>query len=164
MMISGEQFKMIVLRYWAGSEKPLWRAGCEAQVARLYPDADIVEYVDNGKGSKSHSDQWRIQKCSENPNTLWIDSDIWLNAPLSLTEKPGMIFEYSCPHWSLIWSGSRPDVFANMTPGKLSKKIFEMHRKKEADLYTIDGYHWASDGNRKPIERKHHIEAWRKPQ
>jgi len=155
---------MIILRYWAGSEKPFWRVECERQVSRLYPDAEIVEYCDDGNGSKGHSDKWRIEKCSENKNTLWIDSDIWLNSPLLLTEKPGMVFEYSCPHWSLIWSGDRPEIFSGLNQVQASRKIYRMFAKKEADLYTIDGYHWASDRNGNPIERQDHIASWRKPQ
>jgi hypothetical protein len=135
---------MILLHYWSGPTCPQWRLDCEKQLYRLYPDARIIEYNSTEPCNKQHSNAWRMQKCIEQPYTLWVDNDIWLDKPLPLTDKPGMAAEYSSAHWSIVWSGARPEVFIGLKACQAGKKILELYKKGEADLYIIPGTHWAS--------------------
>jgi hypothetical protein len=138
-----------LLFYWRGGEIPSWRNDCSDRLRELYPDTECIYDIDlNKQYNSAESDAWRLYQCSLKPYTLWVDNDIWLDEPLKLIDKPAVAAEYGIAHWSICWSGNKPEIFKNMTIVKMAN---EWTNSQEIDKVKITGKHWAGKSGNKRI-------------
>lgn len=106
-----------ILVYWAGiASAPAWREALTRKLLSYYPGAtvvreDIVLDADDTRCPYQLSDARRVRFCAEGLWRLYVDSDIEINAPLPLDDRPAMALE-TVPHWSICWSGAHPEMFA----------------------------------------------------
>lgn len=122
--------KMTILLIWIGDNEPLneFRNKCITQIMAMYPGAQFkvitkhkkffgmdlihpdnfdigIDYEDY----LSYSDYARLKWLSENPNTLYIDTDTWPIKPYLFGDKIGSA------GFEAIWSGNQ---------GHLIEKIY----------------------------------------
>ena len=136
-----------ILIYWHGPKMPSWRQDNIDRLVSFYPNAQTIEsYSGDRTGFYTDSDLFRFGNCATHRRCLWVDNDIWLDSPLELTESPALADEYHCGHWSICWSGDRPDMFFGENANTIQKKV----KRGEIGKLKITGTHWASnlDGSR----------------
>ena len=140
----------IILSYWCGGLRPSWRADNLSHLSLIYPTAKWVTlYEKETPHNVTRCDQWRVDQCSQYRRCLWVDDDIEITSPLALTERPAMADEYHTAHWSIVWSGDNPAIFAG-------KRVFELYRYPEIDKIKITGTHWASNAKGEKCKRKYY--------
>jgi hypothetical protein len=123
---------------------PAWRRDNIRQLRLLYPGARLVYRFAKSQDPTHDSDNWRLKMCGRYKRCLWVDSDVWLNSWLPLTEVPAMADEYGVRHWSIMWTGEHPEVFASVD------KIGDLAHDWRIEKMAIPGRHYimAPDGSR----------------
>lgn len=136
--------------YWQNPAPiPAWRQRCADRLVELYPFAEVIRHdVVGPYPTHKLSNAWRMAMAGRYKRFLWVDSDIYLDSPLELTERPAMADEYGIRHWSIVWSGDNPDIYYNHeAEGFISDTRIE--------LLKITGTHWATGADGSKVARKY---------
>ena len=141
---------MRALFLWIGlNPMPEWRRDSIDIFAKLHPEFAIDDIWEKreSKTAIAESNWRRMQYCGEAKNRFWMDSDIELLAPLPFDEHPAFAWE-GRPHFSMVWSGSRPDLFRRYSVSRLyNRRINNFF--KPSGLYR----HWQTGLNGEKLPR-----------
>jgi hypothetical protein len=139
---------MDILFIWTGSKIPLyeWRTRCIRRAVEIYPEAnfkvittlkgffnmEIIDAVELNKEMAEYkldvhsgvmfSDYARYYWLSKNPNTLYIDTDVWCVKPMPEIEGSG-----NCNYW-MIWNGNNTEIM---------KELLDTHDYRGSLVHTV---------------------------
>jgi len=159
MVMEIQIFNLLV--WWIGPEPmPEWRRANVDTFVRLHPgcilhDEYVPMAIDHPEWQNRYvaSDMRRRDWCKGGARRLWIDSDVEALIPFPLGDNPALAFE-GFPHWSICWSGERPDIFDVSLITKLGPLFWRGAQLGKCDLISPDHFkHWATDDNGQPKER-----------
>lgn len=151
-----------LLVWWIGPEPMLvWRRANVDTFLSLHPECVLLdEYVhaeidsDQWKNRYVLSDNRRRDWCKGGPYRLWIDSDVEARRQFPLGDLPAMADE-GFPHWSICWSGNRPDVFDVDLITRLGPVFSRKLQLEEVTLIPQEFFiHWGTTADGEKKDRK----------